>query len=335
MNLTKLFSKRRARGVALALTAGTLAAGMGAGPAAALEKVTYLIAAPLVLPAYAPWVLAKSLGYYKDAGYDVNFVTAHGGVDVAKQVGVGNAPMGNAIGDTPIIVRGNGVPVKVVAVMGGGALTVLVGRTDRGIHALKDFKGKKISTLSYTDTTYYATLGTLATVGIKKSDVDIEGVGPANVANFVVSGQVDACACTPDWEVDVENGLPGKTKAFPTLDYFPSMAQAILASDEVIKKRPELVRGIVQATIKAMKFIMEHPEEAAKDYVKVSPHYKGKEKLIEQIMRMYTKREYSGQKVAGAMDPTRLTKLEDYYLKQGVIRKKVPVEDLYTNEFVK
>ena len=80
-----------------------------------------------------PWVLAKHLGYYTEAGYDVDFVVARGGVDVAKQIGVGNAPIGGAIGDTPIIVRGNGVPVKAVGLMGGGALTVVVGRKDRGI----------------------------------------------------------------------------------------------------------------------------------------------------------------------------------------------------------
>src|SRR5438309_1046223 len=95
-----------------------------ATPAVAAEKIIYLLPAPPSLPAFAPWVLAKHLGYYTEAGYDVDFVVARGGVDVAKQIGVGNAPIGGAIGDTPIIVRGNGVPVKAVGLMGGGALTV-------------------------------------------------------------------------------------------------------------------------------------------------------------------------------------------------------------------
>ena len=98
---------------ALTLAAMTCAA-LWAAPAAAAEKITYLLPAPPSLPAFAPWVLAKHLGYYAEAGYDVDFVVARGGVDVAKQIGVGNAPIGGAIGDTPIIVRGNGVPVKAV-----------------------------------------------------------------------------------------------------------------------------------------------------------------------------------------------------------------------------
>jgi NitT/TauT family transport system substrate-binding protein len=327
-------ARRLAGGLAAAVLAGTLAAAM-ATPAAALEKITYLLPAPLSVPAFAPWIIAKQLGYYKDAGYEVNFVVAKGGVDVAKQVGVGNAEIGGAIGDTPIIVRGNGVPVKVVGLMGGGALTVIVGRTDRGIHKLADLKGKKISVLSYQDTTYYALLGALSTVGLSKNDVSAEAVGPANVPTFVASGNVDACACTPDYEIDVTNALPGKTVSIPTSTLFPSMAQAIIASDDTIKKRPQMVRAIVQATLKGMKFAMDDPAKAAKVYAEATPAYRDKVDLMRQFLANYTKRTYSGQKVIGAMDPQRLGKLQDFYLKQGFIRTKVPLNELYTNEFVK
>ena len=217
-----------------------MAAAVGCGlgePAVAAEKITYLLPAPPSLPAFAPWVLAKHLGYYTEAGYDVEFVVARGGVDVAKQIGVGNAPIGGAIGDTPIIVRGNGVPVKAVGLMGGGALTVVVGRKDRGIEKLEDLEGKKISVLAFQDTTYYALLGALASKGITKNDVNAQAVGPAAVASLVVAGTVDACACTPDWEIDVKEGVKD-TVSLPTKDYFQSMSQAILASDKMIAERP-------------------------------------------------------------------------------------------------
>ena len=58
-----------------------------AAPAVAAEKITYLLPAPPSLPAFAPWVLAKHLGYYTEAGYDVDFVVARGGVDVAADRG--------------------------------------------------------------------------------------------------------------------------------------------------------------------------------------------------------------------------------------------------------
>src|SRR5262249_27466265 len=129
------------RALRVALAAG-ICASIATCVASAAEKITYLLPAPPSLPAFAPWVLAKHLGYYSQAGYDVEFVVARGGVDVAKQIGVGNAPIGGAIGDTPIIVRGNGVPVKAVGLMGGGALTIVVGRKDAELRSLKIYAAR-------------------------------------------------------------------------------------------------------------------------------------------------------------------------------------------------
>jgi NitT/TauT family transport system substrate-binding protein len=220
--------------------------------------------------------------------------------------------------------------------MGGGALTVIVGRKDRGISKLEDLRGKKISVLSYQDTTFYAMLGALAAKNITKADVSAEAVGPASVAKFVVTGTVDACACTPDWEVDVKAGLPGDaTVSIPTLDYFPSMAQAILASDETIQKRPEMVKAIVQATLKGMQHIMDNPEQAALEYVKAAPAFAGKEDYMKKVLANYTERTYKGQKVIGEMDADKLAKLQAFYKKEGFIDKEMPLDELYTNQFVK
>ena len=86
--------------------------------AQALEEITYLLPAPAAQVAFAPWLLAQHRGYYAAEGLKVNCQPGRGGVDVAKQVGVGNAPVGGAFGDTPIVVRPNGVPVKSVAFLG-------------------------------------------------------------------------------------------------------------------------------------------------------------------------------------------------------------------------
>ena len=326
--------KKRARKTSTLVFTAAFCAGLGLTPVTAAEKITYLLPAPPSLPAFAPWVLAKHLGYYNEAGYDVEFVVARGGVDVAKQVGVGNAPIGGAIGDTPVIVRGNGVPVKAVGLMGGGALTIAVGRKDRGIEKLEDLRGKKISVLSFQDTTYFALLGALASKGIGKNDVNAQAVGPAAVASFVVAGTVDACACTPDWEIDVKEGVKD-TVSLPTKDYFQSMSQAILTSDKMIAERPDMVRAIVKATLRGMKYVMDDPQKAALTYVEAAPSFKGKEELMKKVLANYTTRTYQGQSELGAMDPQRLANLQRFYKQQGFIEAELPVDQLYSNAFIK
>ena len=55
---------------------------------------------------------------------------------------------------------------------------------------------------------------------------------------------------------------------------------------------------------------------------------------VKEAFAYYDKLIYPGQKVLGAVDPERMTKLQDFYLAKGIIQKKSPVEDLFTNQFV-
>ena len=311
------------------------AAAMLAGaPVHAAEKVTYLLPAPAFLPAFAPWVIAKQRGYYEKEGLDVDFQTARGGVDVAKQVGAGNAVVGGAVGDTPLIVRLNDIPVKAVAVLGGGSLAVLAFTKQSGITGPKDLKGKTVTVLSYQDTTYYAMQGMLATVGLTKNDLKIEAAGPANSWKLWSAGKADAIVISPDIVAQgIEAGLKDVT-IVPVNQYFRSMAQAILASDQTIKERPALIKSLVQATLRGMKDIMDNPKTAAADFVKAFPQQAEHLAWVEQSMELYDKFVYAGQPKLGVMDEARLASLQKFYVEQGIIEKALPVKDHYTNQFV-
>jgi NitT/TauT family transport system substrate-binding protein len=314
------------------LAVGTLLASAPTQKALA-EDVTYLLPAPAFLPAFGPWMLAKARGYYKAEGLNVKFQPARGGVDVAKQVGAGNAVIGGGIGDTPIIVRPNGIPVKAVAVLGGRSLMQLVTRNDRGIKTLKDLKGKTITALSLKDTTYYALLGMLASAGLTKNDVKAQGAGPVGVWKLFLAGKADAMAAVPDW-IGIAYGAKMKFKIWPADDHFKSMAQAILASDKVIKEQPQLIAKLVRATLRGLGDIMKDPDGASIDYVKHVKRHKGKEKQMASVFKLYNKYVYPGQKIVGAMDRERLKGLQDFYVKQGIVRKGSKLDDLYTNQFV-
>jgi NitT/TauT family transport system substrate-binding protein len=311
-----------------------LAAGLWVSPAAALEAVTYLFPAPPILPAFGPIQIAKGKGYFTDAGLDVSFAVARGGVDVAKQVGAGNAQLGGIVADGPIMVRGNGVPIKIVAVFGGKGFMQLVVREDSGIEKPADLKGKTITVMSYQDTTFYALLGLMASVGLTQDDVNIQAVGPTGVWEFVAAGKSAGMAGVPDWIPPVQ-AAGVKVKVIPTDEFFPHMAQGIGVSDQTIKEKPELVRAFVHAALHGMKDIMDDPDKAAADFVTFVPEWKGKEGAVKAAFNYYVKLVYPGQAVLGEVNAERLAKLQDFYLAKGFIKQKTPVEELYTNAFVK
>lgn len=316
------------------LGAAAIAVLTGATAPVTAEEVTYLFPAPPILPAFGPIQIAKANGYFKAEGLDVKFRRAKGGVDVAKQVGVGNADLGGGLADGPIIVRAQGVPVRAVAAFGGRGFMQLVVRADSGIKTPKDLKGKTIAVMSYQDTTFYALRGMLASQGLKLKDVKAIAVGPRAVSGMVIKGRAVACACVPDW-IPPFHRAKVKVLIIKSEDYFPHMAQAILASDAILKKRPQMVIKFIRASMRGMKDIMDDPAKATKSFVKAVPFWKGKEAYITGVFRYYAQLVYPSTLKQGVIDAKRLAKLQDFYVSQGIVRKKVPLDQLYTNKYVK
>lgn len=307
--------------------------GWGAQAQANLEELTYLMPAPPSLPAFAPWRIAEAKGFYAAEGLRMKWVLARGGVDVAKQVGAGNALMGGAIGDTSLIVRANGVPVKAVAVLGGGSLMLLATHADSPIKTVKDLKGQTITVLAYTDTTYYALLGSMKKVDLNKNDANIQAAGPAGVWQLFASKKAQAMAGTADWIASAEEA-GAKVNIISPAQLFQSMAQAIIASDDAIKSKPETVQKVVRATLRGLKFMMDDPKGSIDAFIQAVPEYKGKEALLERAFSLQRQYVYAGQKTLGEMDRARLDAVQKFYVEEAVVPKATALDDLYTNQFV-
>jgi len=48
----------------------------------------------------------------------------------------------------------------------------------------------------------------------------------------------------------------------------------------------------------------------------------------------YNQYVYANQKVPGTMDESRLSDLQKFYVSNGIVPQAVPLNDLYTNQFV-
>jgi NitT/TauT family transport system substrate-binding protein len=113
------------------------------------------------------------------------------------------------------------------------------------------------------------------------------------------------------------------------------MAQVVVASDKAIQEEPDKIRRLVRATIKGVQAVIADPAAAARDYVKAMPQHAGKEAAMQRVFEMYVTYVYRGADKIGPMDVQRLANLQDFYLKQGIIEKATPVDQLYTDQFVR
>jgi len=298
-----------------------------------LEPVTYLLPAPQNLPAFGPWVLARHLGYFAEEGLDVNFAIGKGGADVAKQLGAGNALVGGANGDTALIVRANNVPVKTVAILGSGTQFGVISHADAPITDPAQLKGMTITVPTYAHSAYYILLGTLRRAGLTRDDADIQAAGFAGAWQLFASRKAQALAEGPDLVALAEEAGAKVVWMAPEKN-FPSMGQAILASDAAIEKNPELVQRLVRATLRGMKLIMTDMDAAVAAYVEAVPTYVGREAYVRRVFDLYNRNMYAGQKVLGWIDAERVATVQAYYVREGVASRAVPVQDLFTNQFV-
>jgi hypothetical protein len=91
----------------------------------------------------------------------------------------------------------------------------------------------------------------------------------------------------PDWIPPVR-ATGTKVKVIHTDEFFPHMAQGIAASDDIIKQKPEMIRAFVKAALRGMKDIMDSPDQAADDFVRFVPEWKGKEGAVKFALNMYS-----------------------------------------------
>lgn len=323
-------SPRAMRKACLALALASLTA----LPAAAQEAFTYLTPAPPFLPAFAPQQIAKAKGYYADAGLDVTFETGKGGADAAKQAAVGNADLAGALIDTVMVVRANGLPVKGVANLGTGAFYEIVVRKDAGVSGLEDLAGKRFGVIGFQDTGFYNLQGALATVGLDRSDLDVQAVGVNGVVQLMISGDLDAMTAPPEFGYAIEQaGVP--VDRYVITDFFPGMAQVIVASEDMIENHPDKVEAFVGATLRAIEDIVADPRAAAEVFVEAVPQQAGKTDEIEEIFKRYNAIVFDrGEDALGRFNPEKVATMAEYYEKAGILPEGFDAEASYTNQFV-
>ena len=137
-------------------TVAAAALAVAATSADAAEEVTYLFRLP-TSPGLRAVPARQGQGLLRGGRARRDLPRRQGRRRRRDQLAAGNADLGGGIGDTPIIVRANGLDVRGVALLGGHGLTQLAWRKDSGITGPKDFEGKNIGVLSFQDTTHPTT----------------------------------------------------------------------------------------------------------------------------------------------------------------------------------
>lgn len=200
--------RERARARARAVVIGTLlalvlaACGSGAptDPASAdgtgttvPEPTTKLVVGLTYVPdvQFAPFYVAQKLGYYAQAGLDVELRHHGANESLFAAIDQGHENVVVASGDEVMAQRATGGDLVQIATLYSSSPVALIAPADSGIAAPADLRGKTIGVPGEFGANYLGLLMLLAQGGLTTADVTIENIGYTQTT-ALLTHQVDA-----------------------------------------------------------------------------------------------------------------------------------------------
>lgn len=211
---------------------------------------------------YLPLVITEQLGYFKDEGLNVRISDFAGGTRSLESVVGGSADVVSGAYEHTINMQSRKIPFQAF-VLAGAAPQISVAISSKlagNYKSPKDLKGLKVGVSAPGSSTNMVVNYLLAKGGLKPTDVAIIGIGAgANVISAVDQGRVDVISQTDpavtilekDGKVKViaETRTPeGTEKLFGG----PMPAASLYAPVEFIRKNPNTVQALTNATVRAL-----------------------------------------------------------------------------------
>ena len=231
-----------------------------ATPASAADKMT-LILDWFVNPDHGPIVVAEEMGYFADAGLEVEVIAPADPSDPPKMVAAGKADLAVSYQPQLHLQIHEGLPLVRVGTLVATPLNCLLVQDDSDIETIADLKGKKIG---------YSVAGVEEAVlnaMFASHDMTIEDVEMINVnwslSPAVMSGQVSAViGAFRNFELtqmELE-GMKGRC-FFPEEEGLPSYDELIYVAN-ADERDDDMIARFLDATELATQYIVNHPEES-------------------------------------------------------------------------
>jgi putative hydroxymethylpyrimidine transport system substrate-binding protein len=244
--------------------------GLGlATPAAAADKLTLMLDW-FVNPDHAPIIVADQLGYFADAGLDVEIVAPADPNDPPKLVAAGEADVAISYQPQLHIQVDQGLPLTRIGTLVATPLNCLVALESGPVHAIADLKGRKVgfSVGGFEDALLKGMLGHH---GLSLEEVELVNVNFA-LSPALLSGQVDAViGAFRNFELNqlALEGHPGRA-FYPEEEGVPTYDELILIANNARLDDPRLPR-FLDAIEAGTLYILNHPKESFELFIKGRP----------------------------------------------------------------
>jgi diguanylate cyclase (GGDEF)-like protein len=268
---------------------------------------------------FAGYYVAKELGYYADAGLDVEIRAGAPGVAPVSEVVGGHADFG--IDNSGLLkARSLGEPVQALAAIFQRSAMRFITLEASGIDSVYQLAGRRVMLLP--DFGSLALTALLNQVGLSE---DIERIDSSHRIDDLINGTTDAF----NGYISNEPYLLEKRDiAYRLIDpasYGIQLYSDILFTrEQLTREQPDLVRAFARASLKGWQFALDHPREA----IEITRRYATDKSLDHLRFEANAIRDLIMPELVeiGHMNPLRWHKIQDQLLSLGVLQTPVDID---------
>jgi NitT/TauT family transport system substrate-binding protein len=224
---------------------------------------------------YLPLTVTEKLGYFKEAGLEVEISDFAGGARSLQALMGGSVDVVTGSFDHTIQIQAKGQPIIALVQMGRVPGLVLALRKEKAdaYKSPKDLKGMKIGVTAPGSSTHFMVLYMMAQAGLKPEDASFIGTGSGNtVLAAVKRGEVDAISnADPMISILEREGAVKIIADTRTADGAqavyggPYPAATLYTTTAFAERNPNTAQALVTALVRGLKWVQSHtPEEIAK-----------------------------------------------------------------------
>jgi NitT/TauT family transport system substrate-binding protein len=302
-------------------------------PASAADKVTLRL--DWVNSGYhAIWYYGLDKGIFQKAGIDLEVLEGKGSAVTAQTVGNGSVTFGTA--DTAAVMGfiAQGMPIKVVAGYLRQSALAIVFPAEKGWKRFADMGNAKIG-YSPGGASSQILPALIKQAGLE-GKVQLVSMEPAAKMTSILTHRVDGIDSFGFLVVSILEGQGFKAATLPYANEGVNIpGLSLIASDDTIKKSPDLVRRMVMAMNESIVAARHDPEGAIDSLLKRTPTL-NRPVVLRTLTLSFDliDPDWGKGKPLGWMSPEVMQKSQDILIKYGGVTKKLPITDYFTNDFV-
>jgi len=274
---------------------------------------------------FAGFYMAKEKGFYKEAGFDVDFLEYKNGINIIKNVLDEKSDFGIAYSEV-VIGSSSMRDIVVLAAILQSSPHILLTLKSSDIKSIQDFKNKKIM-MSKPASDSASFMAMLRSNGITLKDLNV--VEPSYNINSLINKDVDIVTAYISNEPYVLEKRGIKYNIWDPKDYgFDLYNDILFTSKKMLKEHPQKVQKFTEASLKGWEYAFLHIDEAIDVILKkYNTQNKTKEALLYEAYKL-KKLAYKDTDKVGTIDKNKAQRIVDIYNVLGFVKHPIDVESI-------